>query len=155
MFTLQTKIQAAVPAKGHLQYRGNQATVAAVVSGQDQVPVNQGLHRGKTAANAIGIIHIRTFIAQLPQHLGQGRAAQTRLARSQVNEQQNGAGPLDIRGNHPGYIAHGRIGGDHQLPGRFHGLVIHHGGHGQAVFAAVNRHSGGNHGIAHGPGRIV
>ncbi|MCF6178675.1 MAG: transporter substrate-binding domain-containing protein [Geopsychrobacter sp.] len=153
--TLKIQVEATVAGKGHLQHRGDQAAVTAVMAGQDKMLFNHFLDRCKGPADKIRIIHVRAVVAQPAKGLGQGGAAKSCLSRGKINQQQGRPRLLDVRGDDPGDITYGSVGRDDQLPGRFYGFIADHGGHGQGILTAVNSHAGGDHGLGHGPGRIV
>ena len=61
--TPDVHIKTAVAGKGHLQQGGDQAAVADVMAGQNQVFGNQFLNGCKGAADQIRIVHVRALVS--------------------------------------------------------------------------------------------
>ena len=152
---LQGNFQTTIAAEGHLQQGGDQPTIAAVVPGQEQAAVDQLLHCDKSAPHQCAVFDVRALLPDPAKHLGKGAAPQPAAPAAEIDVEQREALPFEIRGDGPSNVDHRGIGRDHQLPGGLDRLPIDHGGHRQAVFAAVHRQPHLNHQIAHRPGGIV
>ena len=63
--TVHSNCQAAVSGKGHFEKRGDQAPIADVVPGKDQILRHQLLDCMECPLQDFGIIHVRRFVSDL------------------------------------------------------------------------------------------
>ena len=87
-FGRKIHVDAAVPGKGHLEQRGDEASVGTVVAGKNEALADQLLHGIESLLQESGILDVRRLIADLAEHLGKRRAAQAVLPAAQIDEQE-------------------------------------------------------------------
>jgi hypothetical protein len=79
------EVDAHMPGKGHLDHRGQQAAVGAVVVGEEFLFAAELLDDVPEILQVGGTIHIRRFLARLGNHLREDRASEPVFAPPKID----------------------------------------------------------------------
>ncbi len=103
-------IERRTPGKGHFAQGDQQATVGAIVIGEQQVLLQTVLHGCEEAAERRGIVDIGNAIAHLAMDLRQSRPAEAVATAAEIDQHQQGIGHLttDLWCHGKTHIAHRR-----------------------------------------------
>ena len=143
---VELDLQAAVAGEGHLQQRDDDATVGAVVVGQQQALGIGFLHQGEQALQALGIVQVRRHAAAAVEGLGQRRGAEAIAAAAQIDQPQVRLAPVQaqLRGQRLAHVGDPGEAGHHQRDRRHGALlaglrVLPNGLHGHRILAHRHR----------------
>ena len=131
--------------KGHFGHGGQQATIAAVVVGQDLALGAQRVDGVDEVHQVLGVVHIGHHIAALVERLAQNAAAHAALALAQVHQHQRGVvfGGVELGGERAAHVGQRGKGAHDQAHGRgdlfLVAAILPLRAHGQAVLAHGNR----------------
>ena len=104
-----------MPGKRHLAHRGEQAAVAAVVIGQDQRPLAQGVHGAHQAHQILRLLEVRHGVAELIERLRQNAAAHAHAPTTEVDQHQAAVlRGIELRRQRMAHVGQRGEGGDDQ-----------------------------------------